>query len=221
VPITLYESGGGAEDRQPDAGTSVVTGQVVNNCDRIAQGKVLVRIPSLSQEVWARLAAIGGGAGAGFLYTPRVDDAVLVALNQDEPNDAFVLGGLWSSNDSPPASADDATSKRVIKSGLKGQPGHEIELDDLRKSIRIVTATRQRITIEQTKIEISNDDGTLLMRLDNGGPTITVQGANVEIKGTTSLKLEAPTVDIASTAGAITIAAKTLCKVSGTRVEIN
>ena len=127
MPITLYESDGAGRDKQQSAGTSVVTGQVLNNCDQIVQGKVLVRLPSLGQEVWARLSAVGGGSGAGFLYTPRVDDAVLVALSHDDPDDAFILGGLWSTSDTPPVSSTaDAIGKRVIKTGLKGGTGHEI-----------------------------------------------------------------------------------------------
>jgi uncharacterized protein involved in type VI secretion and phage assembly len=222
VPITLYESDGGKRDKQPDAGTSVVTGQVINNCDQIAQGKVLIRIPSLDQEVWARLSAVGGGSGAGFLYTPRVDDAVLVALNQDDPTDAFILGGLWSSNDSPPVASPEAISKRVIKSGLKGgAAGHEIELDDTRQSISILSSTKQKVLIEPTRIEISNDAGTLKITLDNKQSKLIVEGVNLELKGTASLKLDAPKIDMTSN-GPITISSSTVCTVKGTAsVQIN
>jgi uncharacterized protein involved in type VI secretion and phage assembly len=222
VPITLYDSAAAAERKTEGAGTSVVTGTVINNCDLIRQGKVLVRIPSLSQEVWARLSSIGGGSSAGFLYVPRIDDEVLVALNQNDPTDAFVLGGLWSTQDTPPVSTPvDALSKRVIKTGLKGGVGHEVEFDDALQSISIISTTKQKVTIDPLKIELSNTAGTLKITLDNKSQTITIQGVNIEIKGMASLKLDAPKIDITSL-GPITIDSKTFCTVNGKiAVKIN
>jgi uncharacterized protein involved in type VI secretion and phage assembly len=134
-----------------------VNGTVSNNCDLIKQGKVLVRIPSLDQEVWARMASPGAGSGAGFFYVPRRDDEVLVALVGNDASDAFIIGGLWSTQDSPPVSDPiQATTKRVIKTGVTSGVGHEVEFDDLSQSITITTSTKQQITLDPQKIEISD-----------------------------------------------------------------
>src|SRR4051812_42162172 len=112
MAITLYESG--AERRpEEEAPTVVVIGSVTNNVDLVGEGRVLVRIASIDDEVWARLTAIGAGPGAGFLYVPRIEDRVVVALSG---NDAFVLGGLWSTLDRPPVDVPsvEAMTKRVI-----------------------------------------------------------------------------------------------------------
>ena len=102
MPATLFDSSPQKTDQK--AGTSIVSGIVANNCDLIMQGKVLVRIPSLNQEVWARLTSAGGGSGVGEFAVPPADDEVLVALSGNDPEDAFILGGLWSTRDRPPIS---------------------------------------------------------------------------------------------------------------------
>ena len=221
MPFRLYDSGEG-ERKQTPAASSVVTGTVSNNCDLVLQGKVLVRIPAVDDEVWARLSATGGGAGTGIFWVPKKGDDVLVALNQNDYTDAFILGGLWSTHDGPPVdTAKDAPTKRVIKTGQTKTDGHQIELDDALQSINIVSTTKQKITIEPGKIEVSNSAGTLKITLDNEAQTITVQGVNVEIKGTKSLSLSAPQVDMTSS-GPIKVSSKTICTVEGkVRAEIN
>jgi uncharacterized protein involved in type VI secretion and phage assembly len=222
VAFRLYESEAGGAKNDESGASSVVTGTVVNNCDLIKQGKVLVRIPSLDVEVWARLAAIGGGSDAGFLYVPRPDDEVLVALNQADPDDAFVLGGLWSSSDSPPVDSPiDAQSKRVIKTGLKGGVGHKVEFDDALQAIKIETSTKQKVTIDPAKIELANSAGSLVITLDNKSQTISIKGINVEIEAMASLTLKGKKVDVSSSPGPLSIKSDTDCSISGKFVRLN
>jgi type VI secretion system secreted protein VgrG len=222
VPYTLYDSAAGQDKHEQNAGTSVVTGTIVNNCDENGQGKLLVRIPSLDTEVWARMTSPGGGPDAGMQFVHRVNDDVLVALGQNDAADAYILGGLWSTQDQPPVSAAEATEKRVIKSGLvKGGPGHQIEMDDKKQSISIVSMTKQKITIEQTKIELSNSAGTLTITMDNDAQTITVKGTKIKLSGTTSIDLDAPDINVKASKS-ISIAAGTTCTISGPQaVNIN
>lgn len=222
VPFNLYDSSAEADkQKQTAATTSVVTGTVVNNCDHIGHGKVLVRIPSLDIEVLCTISAPGGGPNAGIQFVPRVKDDVLVALNQNDLADAYVLGGLWSTADRPPVSTKDAPTKRVIKTGLtKDGPAHEIELDDAQQSISIVSTTKQKITIDPKKIELSNCNDTLTISLDNKSQTITIRGANVKISGTESVAIDAPKVDITTTTST-TLASKGPCTIRGKSVDIN
>ena len=221
MPITLFDSGGD-DDQKRGAGTSVVTGTVVNNCDLIHKQQLLVRIPSLDLEVAARIAAPGGGPGTGFYHLYRVDDEVLVALNQNDPDDTFIIAGLYNPVDTPPVDTPaDALTKRVIKSGLEAGVGHEIEMDDALQSISIISTTKQKITIDPGKIELSNSAGTLTITLDNESQTITVKGVHVKVSGLASLAMEAPKVDLTSK-GPITIASDTVCTIKGQMaVKIN
>jgi len=222
VPFNLYDSSADAGKKEQDAGTSVVTGTVINNCDLNGHGKLLVRIPSMDTEVWCSMTAPGGGPNAGIQFLHRVDDNVLVALNKNDLADAYILGGLWSTADRPPVSTPDAVTKRVIKTGLtKGGPAHEIEMDDALQSISIVSTTKQKITIDPTKIELTNTAGTLTISLDNESQTITIRGVNVKISGVASVAIDAPKVDI-SAKGSISVATKGVCTIQGTTaVNIN
>jgi uncharacterized protein involved in type VI secretion and phage assembly len=217
MPTTLYESG---EERKTDKEkTSVVAGTVINNCDRITQGKVLVRIPSLDQEVWARLTAPGASSGAGFLYVPRPDDEVLVVLSGDEPVDAYIIGGLWNTQDSPPVSNPinpiETTTKRVIKTGLKAGSGHVVEFDDgPGQSITITTSTQQKITINPSEIELSNTGGTLKLTLDNKRQTVSIDAPIIEITAKGILKLNGKNIQIGSSETLATV-------IKGMQVFIN
>jgi len=221
VPIKLYESSRGSEKEQVP-GANVFSGVVVNNCDLIKQGKVLVRIPAIGEEVWARLTAIGGGSDAGFLYTPRVDDEVLVAVGEGGSGSAYVLGGLWSSKDSPPVSDFvDAQTKRVLKTGLKGGLGHEVTFDDAQQSIKIVSSTKQKITIEPTKIEIANMAGTLTITLDNTSQQIDIKGVNINIEAAAALTLKGRRVTLKSEPLPLSISSTSSCSISGTPINLN
>ncbi len=182
-------------------GYAIAPGVVTNNLDLKAEGRVQVRIPSRPAfETWARLAAIGGGSGRGFLWVPQKDDEVLVAFNQNDERDAYILGGLWNTRDRPPLTVPtDFLIKRVIKTGMAGGLGHEVEFDDALQSITITSSTKQKITIDPLKIELKDSAG-LTIKMDTAtqtisisatakielqAPQISIQGVQVEIKGTT------------------------------------
>jgi uncharacterized protein involved in type VI secretion and phage assembly len=221
MPITLFESGGD-EDQKKGVSTSVVIGKVVNNCDLFHKQQVLVRIPSLDIEVAARLTAPGGGPGTGFYHLYRVGDEVLVTLNDNDPANTCIIAGLYNPLDPPPVdNLADALTKRKIRSGLVAGVGNEIEMDDALQSISIVSTTKQKITIDPNKIELSNTAGTLTITLDNESQTITVRGAHVKVIGLASLAMDAPKIDLTSK-GPITIASDTVCTVKGrAAVKIN
>ncbi len=118
-------------DSLPD-GFAIAPGLVKNNLDLIAEGRVQVSITSRpALQPWARLPVLGGGSGRGFLWIPQIDDEVLVAFAQNDERSAYILGGLWSTHDHPPLTAPtDFLIKRVLKTGMTGGLGHEMEFDD-------------------------------------------------------------------------------------------
>jgi phage baseplate assembly protein gpV len=205
--------GNGEPTQRPK--TSILTGIVTNNLDALAQGKVLVRLPAVDQEVWARLTGLGGGPGTGFFHAPNIDDEVLVALNQDNVNDAFVLGGLWSTLDRPPVDVPgEALFKRVYKTGLPKVPlGHTVEFDDAEQSVTITTSTEQKITLDPTKIELSTTGGLVAITLD-------VLTQSISIKGLLSIELKAEG-EISLSAAKVSINGEILTDIKGGMVTIN
>jgi uncharacterized protein involved in type VI secretion and phage assembly len=196
-------------------GYAIAPGQVTNNLDLIGEGRVQVRIPSLpAYEPWARLAAVGGGSSRGFLWVPQINDEVLVAFNQNDDRDAYILGGLWSTLDRPPLVAPpELLIKRVIKTGIAGGLGHEVEFDDALQSITITSSTQQKITIDPLKIELTNLAGSVKISLDNTTQTISIEALNsIELKAAAQIKLQAANIDIQGTV---------LTNITGTLVKIN
>jgi uncharacterized protein involved in type VI secretion and phage assembly len=207
-------------DSLPD-GFAIAPGIVTNNLDAIAEGRVQVRIPSAPQfEPWARIPSVGGGSGRGFCWIPQIDDEVLVAFSHNDPSGAYVLGGLWSTRDHPPLTIPtDFLIKRVIKTGVAGGLGHEVEFDDALQSITITSSTQQKITIDPLKIELKNTAGTLSITLDNATQSISIQAvAKLELKAA-QISIEGLQVDLKGTN--INVQAAGPCAVTGLPIKLN
>lgn len=207
---------------QPAAeGFAIAAGVVTNNIDLLGEGRVQVRVTALADmEPWCRLAAVGAGSSRGFAWIPQIDDEVLVAFAQNDPSAAYLLGGLWSTVDRPPLTLPtDFIAKRVIKTGLAGGLGHEVEFDDALQSITITSSTKQKITIDPLQIKLENTAGTLSIALDNATQTITVQAAvKIELKAL-QISLEGSQVDIKG--AMVNIASSGPCVVQGLPVKLN
>ncbi len=214
------------------AGYSISPGTVVENRDFLCEGRVQVHIPTLPAfDPWARLAAIGGGPSRGFVWIPQVDDEVLVAFNQNDERDAYILGGLWSMSKRPPITdpliTDPLTflSKRVLKTGIKdSQFAQTVELDDLQQSVTITTSKGHSITMGPKQIEISAQKGSMKITMDLGPPpaiSIQATAGNIELKAPVGkISLQGAQVEIKSTTTAM-IQAAALCSIQGAPIKIN
>jgi uncharacterized protein involved in type VI secretion and phage assembly len=216
----VEEAMSGESDRHWE-GFAIAPGIVTNNVDFISEGRVQVRIPSEPNlQAWARVPAVGGGSGRGFLWIPQIDDEVLVAFAMNDVRSAYVLGGLWSSMARPPATiTTDFLSKRIIKTGLGEGVGHEVEFDDALQSITITSSTRQKIEITPLAIEISNMAGTLRIALDNSNQSVSITAAQkIELKAP-QIALTGATVDIKGVS--INIQSSGPCAVTGLPIKLN
>jgi phage baseplate assembly protein gpV len=180
-------------NRKDDKGGefSIAPGIVKDNLNVLSEGMVQVHIPALPDfDPWARVIGIGGGSGRGFVWIPEVDDEVLVAFSKNDDRDAYVIGGLWSTSNRPPATGPiDMITKRVIKTGKKNSPlGHEIELDDAAQSVRITTSLSQEILLDKSKIAITTSQGLMKITMD-----LLATPPAIQIESTTGdIKLSAP-----------------------------
>jgi len=208
----------------PDTGYAIAPGIVKNNFDLIAEARVQVRIPALpAYKPWARIAAPGGGPGRGFFWVPQIDDEVLVAFNQNDERDAYVLGGLWNTLDRPPAPLPtDAITKKVIKTGTNLTPGlsHEVEFDDALQSITIKSSTGHKITLGPKQIELRDATGTLTITLDSVTQSVsiqalkklTLQAGEISIQAIKGVDVKGATINLTSAAA---------CQVQGQPIKLN
>jgi phage baseplate assembly protein V len=160
---------------------------------------VQVHLPEM--DPWARVAVLMGGMNSGTYFIPQVGDEVLVAFNHGDLRDAYVIGSVWNKVDRPPTSLpSDAVNRRVIRT----PGGHELVFDDLGRSITITSITKQKITIDPTKIEITTTENKVSLKLDKAGnlsvesarsialkaPRISIEGDSVEIKSSTRTDID-------------------------------
>lgn len=200
---------------------AVAPGVVTNNLDLIAEGRVQVRIPARPAfEPWARLPAVGGAAGRGLLWVPQIDDEVLVAFADGDLSSAFVLGGLWSTRKRPPVTlVTDFQSKKVFKTGLTEALGHEFEFDDAQQSVKITTSTQQKLTMDPTKIELTNLAGSVTIKLDNASQEISITALNKISLKALSIEMNAPSIDIKG--ANVSVTATGPVSVTGLPIKLN
>jgi uncharacterized protein involved in type VI secretion and phage assembly len=212
---------GAAQLGRSAAGFSVAPGVVKNNVDFISEGRVQVRIPSRpSFEPWARVPAVGGSGSRGMLWMPQMDDEVLVAFAENDLSSAYILGGLWSSVNRPPVSLlNDFLTKKIIKTGLSEELGHEIEMDDALQSITITTSTKQKITLEPTKIELTNLAGTVSIKLDNETQSVSITAVNKISFDAATVEFTAEKFDLLATDVSITSFGD--CSLAGLPIKLN
>ncbi|HTQ86978.1 MAG TPA: phage baseplate assembly protein V [Candidatus Solibacter sp.] len=223
-------AGGGAGDEfnsKPSVGHgySIAPGTVMESVNFLSEGRVQVHIPAVpALDPWARLSAIGGGSGRGFLWVPEKGDEVLVAFNANDERDAYILGGLWSMTKRPPVTLPtEFIAKRVLYTGKKGSPlSHQIEFDDALQSITITSSMGQQIKLDQTSIEISAVKGTRKITLGPTSISIQAQPAgNIELSAPGGkISLLAAEVDIQATTSA-SLQGTTACSIQSPVVKIN
>lgn len=195
----------------------VSTAQVIANIDETNQGRVQVRLPWLpSIQPWVRVATLMTGDNRGTYFIPQEGDEVLVAFNQGDIGDAYIIGSLWNGRDRPPASAPtDAINIRKIRT----RAGHEITFDDLAGSISITSSSQQKIVIDTQKIEIGTAGGKSTLRLETTG--------KISLQATVGIDLQAPKINISgqvlSVNGSETtkVGGGKLCAIQATQVTIN
>lgn len=115
---------------------SVTTATVIENVDETGQMRVQVRIPWLpGVDPWVRIAVLMAGPQRGTFFIPQVDDEVLIAFNQGDIRESYVIGSLWNDIDKPPASEpEDAVSKRLVCT----PKGLQLRFDDEKSSITLI-----------------------------------------------------------------------------------
>lgn len=192
----------------------VAVAEVVDNLDAHTQGRVQLKLPWLPGYLpWARVAVLSAGQQRGTFFMPQIGDEVLVAFNQGDVREPFVIGSLWNGRDPPPAI--DAQGQRVLRTPA----GHEIFFDDKQQSIVITSASGQKLTLDPNGIEVSAGQGAAKLTLGTSGE-VTLEGLSISVKASASAELKATSVQINGDAETA-LKAGGLCTVQGALVKIN
>jgi len=191
--MSLFDMLQNSESGQNGGIKGVAIAVVTNNQDDEQLGRVKVKYPwrdSEDESYWARIITFMAGNEMGGFFLPEVNDEVLVAFENGEIDQPYILGGLWSGKIKPPETNQDGKNNlRFIKS----RSGHKIVLDDTDGSekIEIIDKTEKNIlTIDTSSNTITlTSDKDIIIKASNG--KISLDAMELELKSSANAKVEA------------------------------
>jgi phage baseplate assembly protein gpV len=159
---------------------------VTQNKDERKLGRVKVRFPWMpegdkDQSAWAHIAVPMCGDEFGTFTLPEVNDTVAVVFLAGDINHPVVIGGVWSTEDTPPEVNENGKNDfRFIKS----RSGHRVLLDDSNKT-KLVFTDRTNTNYIGAGNFPEGGDSPNKMELEapsaiNGSPTEGVAVASME-----------------------------------------
>ncbi len=122
-----------------------------------------------STSCWIRVATLWSGKSWGTLFTPRIDQEVVVSFTDGDPDKPIIIGSVYNGEHKPPYLPSDPT-KSTIKTHSSKAEGSEAGFNELRFEDK---KEKEEIYIHAQKdfnIDVQNDQN------------ITVIGGNRDIK---------------------------------------
>jgi Rhs element Vgr protein len=175
---------------------------------------ILPGVDPVKGKVWARLASPEAGLGAdgkgrGYFFRPEQGDEVVIGFFNDDPRQAVILGGLYSSKNVPPKGWEKLDTENALK-GIVSKTGISFQVDDKEKTLKLLTSEKQYILIDEKKgIEIK----------DLNENTITLNDKGINIKVADKLVIEAKG-DIELIGKNIKLDASANVEIKGSKVDV-
>jgi uncharacterized protein involved in type VI secretion and phage assembly len=177
-----------------DQVNGIVIGLVKDLEDPENLGRIRVTYPYLGDQLsdWAKLVTPMAGKDRGVFFRPEAGDEVLVGFELGDVRRPYILGSLWSADDTPPP--DDGKPKQNNWRFIKSRSGHIVKLDDTKnkEKIEIIGSDGARkivFDIANKKIQITCDSGDIEVSAPSG--KVKVDATTVEIKASGNMNLEA------------------------------
>lgn len=192
-------TGGGAPSRGPR-----IPGLAIGVVTDIREGKgqrgwVRLKFPWLDDTYvtdWVRTVQWGGNGGGG-VFSPEVNDEVLVGFEQGLLDSPYVLGGLYNGIDRPSehdVPLVDKTSGKVNRRSLVSRSGNRLELLDTPRGpsgVRLASGNKRlEVLLDERKNEIAltvfapgSKRAQSSVTLSSSGITLDAGMGNVEVKG--------------------------------------
>lgn len=150
--------------------------------------RIQVELPMLKvKPVWARLAQFAASKEVGCFFVPSVGDEVILGFINNDPNQAIILGCMYSSKLAPPYKLDDKNNKRGLITPQKLQ----LEFDDEKKVITIITPGKNSVVISDDAKGITlKDQNKNEIVMDDSGVKIT-SGKNITLKAQGDISIQA------------------------------
>jgi hypothetical protein len=92
-------------------------------------------------------------------------------------------------------------------------------MDDAEQSVTITTSTKQKVTLDPTKIELTNLAGTVTVKLDNVTQAVTISAVNKIALEALTIEMKATKIDM--TAANVSITSAGPFSVTGLPIKLN
>jgi uncharacterized protein involved in type VI secretion and phage assembly len=169
--------------------TALALGKVKDPADPQSRGRVQVTLIATNMDVWASCVAPSAGAHYGVALLPKRDEIVLVAFLS--PDQAFVLGAVWSGRGAIHNDAEPNEDRYAIKT----RKGVVLAFkDDDGPSFSVTTPGNNSITLTDSDNSCTVLIGGTTIKATPGGVTITTS-ASIEMDAS-SLTINAPSVTV-------------------------
>lgn len=220
---TLYGLAAGGGMNTPRI-NGVVNAIVTDINDPMQQGRVKLRFPWFDYSYvsgWARTVQYGGLHGGG-LFSPEVNDEVLVAFDRGSMDYPYVIGGLYSNPENSPNKHDipPVAAGHVNVRSFETRTGNRVEL------LSAEGETGVRLTSGNDELSVYLDETNNMISIVNSAPAgvidVTSKGmVNVQSSsGGVTVKSFGP-VSVASQAAVSVTAATDVSVSSGAAVTVN
>ncbi|MGW2180200.1 VgrG-related protein [Streptomyces sp. NPDC001732] len=180
---------------------------------RDERGWVRLKFPWLDDTYvsdWVRTVQWGGRGGGG-VFSPEVNDEVLVGFEQGLLDSPYVLGGLYNGVDKPSphdVPLVDPTSGKVNRRSLVSRSGHRLELLDSPRGpsgVRLASGDKRLdVTLDERRNEIAlkvfAPGGSRVLSsvtlsksgitIDAGTGEVNVKGRSVNVNGRTGVTVD-------------------------------
>lgn len=172
--------------------TGLALGRVKDTADPQSRGRVQVTLLATDMDVWCACVVPSAGTASGVNYgvslLPKNDEIVLVAFLT--PDQAFVIGSIWSGQSTLPDEAAPVAQRYTIKTGAETT----MVFDDSGPSFSVTTRDQNSITLTDAGDTCTVQVGSTTIQATTSGVTITT-GSSIELQ-TSSLTVSASSVTV-------------------------
>jgi uncharacterized protein involved in type VI secretion and phage assembly len=172
--------------------TGLALGRVKDTADPQSRGRVKVNLVATDMDIWAACVVPSAGTAFGVNYgvslLPKDGEIVLVAFLS--PDQAFVIGSVWSGRGSLPDEAAPVAQRYTIKTGAQTT----MVFDDSGPSFSVTTRDNNSITLTDSDDSCTVQVGSTSIHATTSGVTITTS-ASIELD-TASLTVNASSVTV-------------------------
>lgn len=159
--------------------------KVLDNQDPQGKGRIQIRLLVNQLDIWAHCMSNSAGSNYGVSFLPRVDEIIVAAFLR--PDEAIVLGAVWSGSNSHPTDAQAVEDIYAIVT----PGGTKLVMDESASpKVTIETPAGHKIIID--------DSGAGEITIDRSGDQVKLSADGISITSSLKVKVEASQVNVSA-----------------------